>query len=57
MPTGVGYSFVDVNAEVSAVPPPIDPEILADFLETDNISDDELVDDSDDVKDVLPWEK
>ena len=27
----------------------ISAEILADFLETDNISDDELVDDSDDV--------
>ena len=46
-------SLVDVDAEVSAVqPPPTDAEILADFLETDNISDDELVDDSDDVEDV-----
>ena len=46
-------SFVDVDAEVSAVqPPPADAEILADFLETDNISDDELVNDSDDVEDV-----
>ena len=43
-------SLVDVDAEVSAVqPPPTYAEILADFLETDNISDDELVDDSDDV--------
>ena len=46
-------SLVDVDAEVSAVqPPPTNAEILADFLETDNISDDELVDDSDDVEDV-----
>ena len=46
-------SLVDGDAEVSAVqPPPTDAEILADFLETDNISDDELVDDSDDVEDV-----
>ena len=46
-------SLVDVDAEVSAVqPPPTDAEILADFLETDNISDDEWVDDSDDVEDV-----
>ena len=44
-------SLVHVDAEVSAVqPPPTDAEILADFLETDNISDDELVDDS--VEDV-----
>ena len=34
-------SLVDVDAEVSAVqPPPTDAEILANFLETDNISDD-----------------
>ena len=34
-------SLVDVDAEVSAMqPPPTDAEILADFLETDNISDD-----------------
>ena len=46
-------SLVDVDAEVSAVQPPsTDAEILADFLETDHISDDELVDDSDDVEDV-----
>ena len=47
-------SLVDVDAEVSAVqpPPPTNAEILADFLETDNISDDEVVDDSDDVEDV-----
>ena len=46
-------SLVDVDAEVSAVqPPPTDAEILADFLKTDNISDEELVDDSDDVEDV-----
>ena len=46
-------SLVDVDAEVSDVqPPPTDAEILADFLETDNISDDELVDDSDGVDDV-----
>ena len=46
-------SLVDVNAEVSAVQPPhTDAEILADILETDNISDDELVDDSDDFEDV-----
>ena len=32
--------------------PPTDAEILADFLETGNISDDELVNDSDDVEDV-----
>ena len=45
-----------MSTEVSAVqPPPTDAEILADFLETDNISDDELVDDSDDV-DGVPME-
>ena len=45
-------SLVDVDAEVSAVqPPPTDAEILADFLETDNISD-ESVDYSDDVEDA-----
>ena len=43
-------SLINVDAEVSAVqPPPTDAEILADFLETDNISDDELV--GDDVED------
>ena len=46
-------SLDDVDAEVSAIqPPPTDAEILADFLETGNISDDELVDDSDNVEDV-----
>ena len=46
-------SLVDVDAKVSAVQPSsTDAEILADFLATDNISDDELVDDSDDVEDV-----
>ena len=46
-------SLVDVGAEVSAgPPPPTDAEILDDVLETDNISDDELVDDSDDAEDV-----
>ena len=46
-------SLVDVDAEVSAVQQsPTDAEILADFLETDNISADESVDDSDDVEDV-----
>ena len=46
-------SLVDVYAEVSAAQPqPADAEILADFLKTDNISDDELVDDNDDVEDV-----
>ena len=46
-------SLVDVDAEVSAVQQtPTDAEILADFLETDNISDDELVADSDNVEDV-----
>ena len=35
-------SLVDVDAEVSAVqPPPTDAEILAEFLETDNISNEE----------------
>ena len=52
-------SLIDVDAEVSAIqPPPTDAEIFADFLETGNISDDELVDDSDDVEDVpmeCPW--
>ena len=34
------------------------PKILSDFFwRTDNISDDELVDDSDDVEDGMPWEK
>ena len=46
-------SLVDVDAEVSAVqPPPTDAKILANFLGTDNISNDEFVDDSDDVEDV-----
>ena len=46
-------SLVDVDAEVSVVqPPPNDAEILADILETDNISDDELV-----CTDGMPWEK
>ena len=46
-------SLVHVDAEVSAVQQrPTDAEILADFLGTDDISDDELVDDSDDVEDV-----
>ena len=46
-------SLVDVDAGVSAVQPPsTDAEIIADFLETDDISDDDLVDDSDDVEDV-----
>ena len=45
-------SLVDVDAEVSAVqPPPTDAEILADFLKTDNISDDELCNDG------MPWGK
>ena len=45
--------LVDVDAEVSAVQPlPTEAEILADFLETDNISNDELVDDRDAVVDV-----
>ena len=46
-------SLVVVDAEISAIQPPLtDAKILADFLETGNISDDELVDYSDDVEDV-----
>ena len=52
IPEDINAPSLVVDAEVSAVQPrPTDAEILADFLETDNISD-ELVDDSDDVEDV-----
>ena len=45
--------LVAVDTKVSAVqPPPTDAKILAGFVESDNISDDELVDDSDDDEDV-----